>query len=84
LVAIRLIDRVGRKVLLIGGTIGMAVALLTVAITFAVSGSTLRTTASVVAIASLAVYTGSFAIGLGPVFRLLISEIYPVRARGRQ
>ena len=29
------------------------------------------------AIVPLAVYTGSFAIGLGPVFWLLISEIYP-------
>ena len=28
-------------------------------------------------------YTGSFAIGLGPVFWLLISEIYPARIRGK-
>ena len=27
-------------------------------------------------------YTGSFAIGLGPVFRLLIAEIYPLKIRG--
>ena len=82
-VAIRLIDRVGRRVLLIGGTAGMAVALFVVAATFAVSGNTLGHTAAIVAVASLAVYTGSFAIGLGPVFWLLISEIYPARIRGK-
>lgn len=82
-VAIWLIDKVGRRVLLIGGTAGMAVALFVVAATFAVSGSTLGHTAAIVAVASLAVYTGSFAIGLGPVFWLLISEIYPARIRGK-
>lgn len=35
------------------------------------------------ALVSLAVYTGSFAIGLGPVFWLPIGEIYPARIRGR-
>jgi sugar porter (SP) family MFS transporter len=81
--AIWLIDKVGRRVLLISGTIGMAVALLVVAVTFASSGSTLGMTASIVAVVSLAIYTGSFAIGLGPVFWLLISEIYPQRIRGK-
>jgi MFS family permease len=61
----------------------MAVALLVVAGTFAVSGDTLGHTAAIVAVVSLAVYTGSFAIGLGPVFWLLISEIYPARIRGK-
>jgi sugar porter (SP) family MFS transporter len=81
-VAIRLIDRVGRRILLLSGTVGMAVALFAVAATFAASGNTLGPAASVVAIVSLVIYTGSFAIGLGPVFWLLISEIYPVRIRG--
>ena len=82
-VAIWLIDKVGRRVLLIGGTAGMAVALFIVAATFAVGGDTLGHTAAIVAVAGLAVYTGSFAIGLGPVFWLLISEIYPARIRGK-
>ncbi len=82
-VAIWLIDKVGRRVLLIGGTLGMAAALLVVAATFAIGGSTLGHTAAIVAVISLAVYTGSFAIGLGPVFWLLISEIYPARVRGK-
>jgi sugar porter (SP) family MFS transporter len=82
-VAIWLIDKVGRRVLLIGGTVGMAIALFVVAATFAVSGNTLGHTAAIVAVVSLAVYTGSFAIGLGPVFWLLISEIYPAQIRGK-
>jgi sugar porter (SP) family MFS transporter len=80
--AIKLIDKVGRRVLLITGTAGMALSLLAIAVTFSIGGSHLSTTGSLIAIASLVVYTGSFAIGLGPVFWLLISEIYPVKIRG--
>jgi sugar porter (SP) family MFS transporter len=82
-VAIRLLDRVGRRPLLLTGTAGMAVGMVTVASTFLIGGSHLHGAGAYVAIAGLLVYTGSFAVGLGPVFWLLISEIYPVRIRGR-
>jgi sugar porter (SP) family MFS transporter len=82
IVAILIIDRVGRRPLLIFGTAGMAVALTTIGIDFAVGGDNLHGAGAVVAIVALAVYTGSFAIGLGPVFWLLISELYPQRLRG--
>jgi MFS family permease len=36
-----------------------------------------------IAVASLMLYVGSFAVGLGPVFWLVLSEIYPLRIRGR-
>jgi MFS family permease len=49
----------------------------------AISGSQLHGGAAYLAIAGLLIYTGSFAIGLGPVFWLLISEIYPVTIRGQ-
>jgi sugar porter (SP) family MFS transporter len=83
IVAIRLLDRVGRRPLLLTGTAGMAVALVAVGLTFAIGGNQLHGGAAYIAIAGLLLYTGSFAIGLGPVFWLLISEIYPVRIRGR-
>jgi sugar porter (SP) family MFS transporter len=81
LVAIWLLDRVGRRTLLISGTCGMAVGLITIALVFAIGGDSLSGGAAIVAIVALLFYTGSFAIGLGPVFWLLISEIYPARVR---
>ncbi len=83
IVAIRLVDRVGRRPLLMGGLCGMTVGLLVVAIDFLIGGSNLHGTGAIVAVAAFFFYTGSFAIGLGPVFGLLISEIYPVDLRGR-
>jgi sugar porter (SP) family MFS transporter len=83
IVAIRLLDRTGRRPLLLGGTTGMAVGMIVVALTFVIGGSQLHGGAAYFAIAGLLIYTGSFAIGLGPVFWLLISEIYPVKIRGQ-
>ena len=36
-----------------------------------------------IAIASLMLYVGSFAISLGPIFWLLNAEIYPLKVRGK-
>jgi sugar porter (SP) family MFS transporter len=80
-VAIRLLDRTGRRPLLIFGSAGMAVGMCVAALAF-VGGAHLTGGRAALAIAALVVYTGSFAIGLGPVFWLLISEIYPLRVRG--
>jgi MFS family permease len=82
IVAIWLLDRTGRRPLLLWGTAGMAVGMFVVGTTFAVGGNTLHGSTAFVAIAGLLIYTGSFAVGLGPVFWLLIAEIYPQRVRG--
>jgi sugar porter (SP) family MFS transporter len=81
IVAIWLLDKVGRRPLLLSGTAGMAVGMVIVGCSF-IGGSTLHGGLAIVAIAGLLIYTGSFAIGLGPVFWLLIAEIYPLRIRG--
>ncbi len=80
LVAIWLVDRVGRRVLLLSGLSGMAVSLCLLALGFLLGKGT---ASGWLTAASLAAYVGSFAIGLGPVFWLLISEIFPLAIRGR-
>jgi MFS transporter, SP family, galactose:H+ symporter len=79
LVAVRLIDRVGRRPLLIGGLVPMAVALFAIGFAFDVSASAVRW----IAIASLVVYVGSFAVSWGWGFWLLNAELYPLEVRGR-
>jgi sugar porter (SP) family MFS transporter len=82
IVALRLLDRVGRRPLLLGGTLGMIVGLVALGAAFVGQGDHVSTGHAAVAIAALCVFVGSFAIGLGPVFWLLIAEIYPLRVRG--
>jgi sugar porter (SP) family MFS transporter len=82
IVALRLLDRVGRRPLLLGGTLGMIVGLIVLGAAFVGQGDHVSTGHAAVAIAALCLFVGSFAIGLGPVFWLLIAEIYPLRVRG--
>jgi MFS family permease len=82
IVAIRLLDRTGRRPLLLIGTAGMAVGMIVTACAF-LSGDELHGSTAYVGIAGLLIYTGSFAVGLGPVFWLMIAEIYPLRIRGQ-
>jgi MFS transporter, SP family, galactose:H+ symporter len=81
LVAIRLIDSAGRRALLLTGLAGMAVSLLVLALGFYL-GQGGGVLAWVTAL-SLAAYVGFFAIGLGPVFWLLVAEIFPLANRAR-
>ena len=80
-VAIRLIDSAGRRALLLTGLAGMAVALLVLSFGFflGVGGGALGWVTAL----SLAAYVGFFAIGLGPVFWLLVAEIFPLASRAR-
>jgi MFS transporter, SP family, galactose:H+ symporter len=78
-VSIPLIDKVGRRPLLLISLSGMGVALAALGIGFAVGGAALK----FIGVLSLALYIASFAIGLGPVFWLLISEIFPLNVRGQ-
>ena len=81
IVAIWLLDKVGRRPLLLTGTAGMAVGMAITALSF-LGGENLHGALAIVAVLGLLIYTGSFAIGLGPVFWLLIAEIYPLNIRG--
>jgi MFS transporter, SP family, arabinose:H+ symporter len=76
-VAIWLIDRLGRKPLLGFGLIGMTLSLLTICWAF---HSAHGSHEAVVLIAIIA-YVASFAISLGPVMWVLLSEIFPNEER---
>jgi SP family galactose:H+ symporter-like MFS transporter len=81
IVALRLIDHVGRRSLLLVGLAGMALSLGVFAVGFAfASPSSLF---KWFAVGSMTAYVGFFAVGLGPVFWLLIAEIFPLMIRGR-
>jgi sugar porter (SP) family MFS transporter len=77
--AVVLLDRVGRRALLITGTTGLTAALSVLGAFF---GFHWQHSAPWVALVALVVYMASFAIGLGPVFWLMISEIFPLNVRG--
>jgi MFS transporter, SP family, arabinose:H+ symporter len=85
-VAIWLIDRLGRKPLLGIGLTGMTVSLLTICWAFhpaahaSLAGGATVSHANVVLIAIIA-YVASFAISLGPVMWVLLSEIFPNEER---
>lgn len=80
IVSIRLVDRLGRRQLLFWSLGGMAATLLVLAGVFHVGASG---DLAWIAVASVAAFVGFFAIGLGPVFWLLIAEIFPLALRGR-
>lgn len=77
IVACILVDRAGRRPLLLWGTAGMVVALLIPSLIFAfrpahVAGLTLF---------MLILYIVAFAIGMGPVFWVLSAELFPTHVR---
>ena len=79
LIALWLIDRIGRRKLLMIGTVGMAVSL-------AIVGATFFDHTKIVeeaALAAVIFYVSFFAISLGPCTWLIIAEIFPLRIRGR-
>jgi sugar porter (SP) family MFS transporter len=81
LVAIWFIDRLGRKPLLYTGMAGMAISLGVLG--FAFHCHNLGGGLKLISVLSVVAYIASFAISLGPIFWLLIAEIYPLKIRGR-
>jgi SP family galactose:H+ symporter-like MFS transporter len=78
IVSIRLVDRRGRRPLLLTAYAAMLGALAVLGLTFLVNlGSAERW----LSLACLLVYVAAFAAGVGPVFWVLIAEIFPPRVR---
>lgn len=78
ILAIWLIDRVGRKVLLLIGSSIMTISLAVIGLAFH-SGNT----SGPIVLIFILVYVAAFAISLGPVVWVLISEIFPNRIRAK-
>ena len=77
LVAIFTVEKLGRKPLLITGSLGMAVGALGVALADAVPG-----VPGIVGVLSIMIYSASFMFSWGPICWVLISEIFPNTIRG--
>jgi sugar porter (SP) family MFS transporter len=80
LVSMWLIDRAGRRPLLLVGIAGMTVSLGVLGLAFQLG--TGRGALAWIAVVTLMAYVAFFAISLGPIFWLMISEIYPLKIRG--
>jgi MFS transporter, SP family, galactose:H+ symporter len=78
IVSIRLIDRRGRRPLLLMSYAAMLGALTLLGLTFLLN---LGSAESWLSLACLLVYIGAFAAGVGPAFWVLIAEIFPPPAR---
>lgn len=76
-VAICMVDRLGRKPLMVIGSIGMAISLLAIGL-----AATLNLLGGWLLIFMLG-YIGCFALSVGPVVWVILSEIFPTKIRGR-
>src|SRR5881398_3734664 len=80
IIAMFLVDRAGRRPLLLVGIAGMIVTLGVLGLSFRISNPSGQL--AWIAVICLMGYVASFAISLGPIFWLLIAEIYPLKIRG--
>jgi len=80
--AIVTVDRFGRKPLMIIGSVGMAISMLSLGTTFYIGGSALSQTGGLIALIFMLTYTASFAMSWGPVCWVLLAEIFPNSIRG--
>ncbi|CAD2077628.1 D-xylose-proton symporter [Jeotgalicoccus aerolatus] len=76
LIAIKYVDKIGRKPLLIIGSIGMAIGM---------GGVSMLSAFNVIGISTLifiVIFTASFMMSWGPIVWVVLSEIFPNRIRG--
>ncbi len=78
-VALLLLDQAGRRKLLLCGLGVMLLCLVVITVALSLGSAD----AGAITAVALAAYVGGFAIGLGPIFWLLIAEIFPLAYRGR-
>lgn len=72
------VDDLGRKPLLVGGVSGIAVSLFLLTAYFKFLGGF-----PAIAVIALLLYVGCYQISFGPISWLMVSEIFPLRTRGK-
>ncbi|WCJ27804.1 Major facilitator superfamily protein [Euphorbia peplus] len=77
-IAVLVVDRLGRRPLLLGGVSGMVVSLFLLG-----SYYLFLDDVAAVAVVALLLYVGCYQLSFGPIGWLMISEIFPLRVRGR-
>lgn len=78
LVATFFIDKLGRRPLLITGVAGIFLSLLGLAAYYSFASGL-----SFLAVGALLLYVGSYQLSFGPISWLMVSEVFPLRSRGR-
>uniref|UniRef100_A0A0D3B9I1 Major facilitator superfamily (MFS) profile domain-containing protein n=1 Tax=Brassica oleracea var. oleracea TaxID=109376 RepID=A0A0D3B9I1_BRAOL len=77
-VAVIVIDKLGRRPLLLGGVSGMVLSLFLLG-----SYYIFYNNVPAVAVAALLLYVGCYQLSFGPISWLMMSEIFPLKLRGR-
>jgi sugar porter (SP) family MFS transporter len=83
-IAIKLIDRVGRKPLLIAGVVGMVASLVVLGVSLSVLATPHHPSdpAAIITLVCLGTFIASFAATWGPVVWVMIPEVLPLSVRG--
>jgi MFS transporter, SP family, galactose:H+ symporter len=81
-IALVLVDRVGRKPLLYVGLSGMTISLFLLSYSFH-NPAAFGASPGVIATICLMVYITCFAFSMGPIAWILVSEVFPLQLRGR-
>ena len=81
--ALLVIDRIGRRKLMVAGSVGYIVSLAATAAAFYTYGTDFTPFGSMVVLASLMVFIASHAFGQGAVIWVYLSEIFPNRVRAK-
>jgi sugar porter (SP) family MFS transporter len=80
-VAARVVDRVGRKPLLLWGLVGMVASMAVLGVVF--FSAALDTIAGkAIAVVCLAIFKAAFSLSWGPMLGVVLPELLPLRARG--
>jgi sugar porter (SP) family MFS transporter len=78
IISIFLVDRLGRRPLLLASLLGIIITLVIISIAFAMGANK----AGYLILISLLIYVLAYGLGIGPLFALICSEIFPTKLRG--